>query len=83
MKTLIGEFTFVESSQPDYEELYRQYNIQEKGMVENKPHFCIVHRVYNSVDYSEKMIDSLEYHGQDYLTPEQYSGIIIYQNQTK
>lgn len=82
MKTLIGEFTFVESSQNDYEELYRQHNVQEKDLNKNKPHFCIVHRVYNSVDYSEEMIDSLENHGQDYLTPEQYSGIIIYKNQT-
>lgn len=80
MKTLIGEFTFVENFQTDYEELYKQYNIQEKDLTKNKPHFCIVHKVYFSLDYSEETIDIIEEHGYDYLTPEQYTGIIIYQN---
>jgi len=71
----IGEITFVEDSQSDYDELYSMYNIDDLNAHMDKPNFCIVHKI----NYTSTNIDEVEDSGDSYIIPDIYSGVIIWE----
>ena len=78
---LVGDFTFVEPSQNDYEELYYMYNVDQLDLVQNNPCFTIVHAVHESTTGTDKDINRIDKEGFSWLIPSQYSGYIIWLNQ--
>lgn len=78
---IVGNITFVESSQSDYEELYEMYNISEFNAHEPQVHFAIIHSIDFSVKYSEEALDKIEDKGLSYLIPSQYNGVVVWENQ--
>lgn len=78
MKILIGEFTFVEPQQRDYEDLYNEFYIDELDLKQDRPPFCIIHKITESIDYTEEAMNRVEDEGLGYLILSKYNGLVTY-----
>lgn len=83
LNVYVGDITFVEPGQTDYEELYEMYNVDNRDANQNEPYFCIVHSIQYSTTCDSygngANMDKIDDEGDSYIIPDLYFGIIIWE----
>lgn len=79
-KILIGDISFFEDTQDDYQESYTAYNVDKFNATNENVHFAVVHNILETLDDTEENLDMIEERGLSYLIPSKYNGVIIYDN---
>lgn len=81
MNIIIGNITFVEPEQNDYDDLYIEFGVDNLDLYEDKNQFCIVNSIVEIKPYNEETLKEIDDNGHDYLVPEKYNGYIIWNHE--
>lgn len=79
-KILVGDISFFEDTQDDYQEAYTTYNVDNFNAFKENTHFAVVHNIIETLDDTEENLDIIEERGLSYLIPSKYNGVVIYDN---